>query len=82
MDKFRTKIRNRVLFLIILFISLIAIYLILLLNQDSLPKTSGRIMSFHAGILSGFGVWCNNSGIFQWNCIPYINGGYFVYLIS
>ncbi|WP_352418034.1 hypothetical protein [Proteiniborus sp.] len=56
MDKFRTKIRNRVLFLIILFISLIAIYLILLLNQDSLPKTSGRIMSFHAGILSGFGV--------------------------
>ncbi len=56
MDKFRIKIRNRVLFLIILFISLIAIYLILLLNQDSLPKASSRIMSFHVGILSGFGV--------------------------
>jgi CHASE1-domain containing sensor protein len=36
MDNFKTKIRSIIVFLIILFISLIAIYLILFLNQDKL----------------------------------------------
>ncbi|HBC96867.1 MAG TPA: hypothetical protein DC034_08765 [Clostridium sp.] len=56
MDKFRIRIRNRVIFLIILFFSLIAIYLVLFLNQDSLPKSSSEIMSFQAGVLSSFSI--------------------------
>lgn len=56
MNKFRTKIRNRIIFLIITFIILISIYLILFLNQDKLPKYSNDIISFHGGALSGFSI--------------------------
>lgn len=56
MDKFKTKIRNRILLLIILFISLIAVYLVLFLNQDKLPKDSNNIVNFHGGVLTSFGI--------------------------
>ena len=46
----------RIVFLIILFVSLIAIYLILFLNQDKLLKSSNDIINFHAGVLSSFGI--------------------------
>lgn len=56
MDKFKGRIRNRILFLIILLASLIVIYLVLFLNQDNLSKPSSEIISFHGGALSSFGI--------------------------
>ena len=56
MDKFKIKIRNRILLLIILLVGLITIYFILFMNQDKLPKSSKNIMSFHGGVLSSFSI--------------------------
>ena len=56
MDNFKRKIRSRTVFLIILFVSLIAIYLILFLNQDKLLNSSNDIINFHGGVLSSFGI--------------------------
>ena len=56
MDKFKMKIRKRIVFLIILLVSLIAIYLILFLNQENLLKPLSEIISFHGGVLSSFGI--------------------------
>lgn len=56
MDKFKEKIRYRILFLLITLFSFIAIYLILFLNQDNLLKPSNEIIGFHGGALSSFSV--------------------------
>lgn len=56
MDKFKIKIRKRITLLILLFISLISIYLILFLNQNMLSKSSNDIMYFDGGVLSSFGI--------------------------
>lgn len=56
MDKFKIKIRKRIMLLILLFISLISIYFILFLNQDKLSKSSNDIMNFHGGVLSSFSI--------------------------
>lgn len=56
MDKFKEKIRYRILFLLITLFSFIGIYLILFLNQDNLLKPSNEIIGFHGGALSSFSV--------------------------
>ncbi|OLS03501.1 hypothetical protein [Tissierella creatinophila] len=56
MNKFKAKIRNRTIFLIILFVSMISIYLILFLNQDKLSRPSNDIINFHGGALSSFSI--------------------------
>jgi hypothetical protein len=56
MDNFKRKIRSRTIFLILLFVSLIAIYLVLFLNQDKLLKPSSDIMNFHGGALTSIGI--------------------------
>ena len=56
MNKFKAKIRNRTIFLIILFVSMISIYLILFLNQDKLSSPSNDIINFHGGALSSFSI--------------------------
>lgn len=56
MDNYKERIRYRILFLVVLLVSLIALYLILLLNQDNLLKASSEIISFHGGVLSSFSV--------------------------
>lgn len=53
MEKFKVKVRNRSRFLVILFIAVVAVYLILL-NLEGLQKTSGNITGFNAGMLTGF----------------------------
>ncbi len=53
MEKFKEKIRVRTLLMSAIVISLSVSYLVLLLNQDKLPKMPSFIMGFHAGILSG-----------------------------
>lgn len=55
MDSFKRKIRYRILFLLILLVGLIAVYLILFLNQDYLLKPSSEIINFHGGALCSFG---------------------------
>lgn len=56
MNKFKAQIRNRTIFLIILFVSMISIYLILFLNQDKLSSPSNDIINFHGGALSSFSI--------------------------
>lgn len=56
MDKFKEKIRYRILFLLITLFIFIAIYLILFLNQGNLVKPSGKIISFHGGALTSFSI--------------------------
>lgn len=56
MDNFKRKLFSKTLFLIILFVSMIVIYLVLSLNQDKLLKSSNDIVNFHGGVLSGFGI--------------------------
>ena len=51
MDNYRIKIRNRIILLLILFISMVSVYLVLFLNQDKLVKSSNDIVYFHGGVL-------------------------------
>lgn len=53
MEKFKAKVRNRVIRLIVVGTSLVAIYLILFFNQDKLPQIPRFIISFHGGVLFG-----------------------------
>ncbi|NLK42792.1 MAG: hypothetical protein GX300_00150 [Tissierellia bacterium] len=56
MDNYRIKIRNRIILLLILFISMVSVYLVLFLNQDKLVKSSNDIVYFHGGVLTSFGI--------------------------
>lgn len=56
MDNFKLKIRNRIVLLIVLFVSMIAVYLVLFLNQDKLLKSSNHIVNFHGGALTSFSI--------------------------
>ena len=56
MDKFKTKVRSRILFLTVLLVSLAAIYLILFINQENLSKSSKDMMNFHGGALTSFSI--------------------------
>lgn len=53
MGKFREKIRGRIIWLMVVGISLGISYLILFSNQDKLPQMPDFMMSFHGGVLFG-----------------------------
>ena len=55
MDRYKKKVQNRVIWLMVLFISLVGSYFILLFNQEKLSQLSSNIMGFHAGVLSSIG---------------------------
>ncbi len=56
MEKFKAEIRKRMQYLILLFVSLLLIYMVLFLNQERLPRPSDHIISFHGGALTSLGL--------------------------
>ena len=55
MDRYKKKVQNTVICLIVIFISLVGSYFFLLLNQEKLSQVPSRIMSFNAGALCSIG---------------------------
>lgn len=53
MDKFKEKVRSRVIILTVVCMSLGLSYLILFSNQDKLPNMPDFIKGFHSGVLFG-----------------------------
>lgn len=56
MDNFKRKITIRLVFLTLLLVSVLAVYLILFMNQDELKQASNWLVSFQRGILFGISI--------------------------
>lgn len=56
MDKFKKRVKLRVIGLMVIFLSLIGSYFSLFLNQDKLSYMPERIMSFNSGVLFSIGI--------------------------
>lgn len=56
MDKFKKRVKRRIIGLMAILISLIGIYLILFVNKDKISYMPEEIMSFNSGVLFSIGI--------------------------